>query len=307
MASHEWETDDRWVEERLATLEPHSAWVPSTAAALSRLQRRRRKPSGAAVRWALTATAAACLIAVMLVIPASRACAEQPGACVQRILRGMPVTGNSPAAPNAATLTNEPSTQAATPPVHHAVEAPPPQPPPTPASFQSVGSDSAPVTVEIYLDLDCPHCETFLREVIPPLTDAYIAPGRVKLLYRNFPLPTHPYAILAARYANTAGHLGYFVPTIRQLLATRQRWDQTGDIDTPLAQVLAPETMENIRCNLAHDSADSDLAADIASGQADHLDRTPFVVVVADGQRHPFTETLSFQSLKNRLDSMAPH
>lgn len=91
MANQYPENDQAWVDERLARLTAPSGWAPDSAAALARLRSRNQKRNRAVRRWVLTTATAAAIISMLLVIPASRACAEQPGACVQRLL------GNAPA------------------------------------------------------------------------------------------------------------------------------------------------------------------------------------------------------------------
>ena len=53
---------------------------------------------------------------------------------------------------------------------------------------QSLGDPQAPVTIIEYASLTCPHCAQFHTEVLPQLKERYIAPGKVRLIYRDFPL-----------------------------------------------------------------------------------------------------------------------
>ncbi len=51
-----------------------------------------------------------------------------------------------------------------------------------------LGNADAPVTVEEYSSLTCPHCATFKRQVLPQLKADYIDTGKVKMTYHDFPL-----------------------------------------------------------------------------------------------------------------------
>ena len=53
---------------------------------------------------------------------------------------------------------------------------------------QVLGDPDAPVTIIEYASLTCPHCAQFHKEVLPQLKERYIAPGKVRLIYRDFPL-----------------------------------------------------------------------------------------------------------------------
>ena len=53
---------------------------------------------------------------------------------------------------------------------------------------QAMGDPNAPVTVIEYASLTCPHCAQFHTEVLPDLKERYIATGKVRMIYRDFPL-----------------------------------------------------------------------------------------------------------------------
>ena len=306
MANHDWESDG-WVDERLATLRRGPEWIPDAGRALARLQARRSENRRgrvlAARRWLWTTLAAAGAGVALLLLPASRACAQQPGACVQRVLRVVAPAGSAPVseATNPATPAHstEPRRVAPSATVNQATL-------PFETNFKEAGSRSAPVSVEIYIDYECVHCESFVRDVAPLLMEQYVATGKVRLLYRDFPLPSHRYARLAARYADAAGALGYYDAVMKQLFATRPVWSASGDIDSEVAGVLPAEVMGQVRSGMHCDPDPDSLWADVAAGQADHPDRTPFVVIVSGGKREAVTDApLTFEVLKSALDRLA--
>ena len=51
-----------------------------------------------------------------------------------------------------------------------------------------LGSHDAPVTVVAYMSFTCSHCGAFHRDTLPALKTRYIDDGRVKLVFRDFPL-----------------------------------------------------------------------------------------------------------------------
>jgi protein-disulfide isomerase len=176
--------------------------------------------------------------------------------------------------------------------------------PPVQTNFKEQGSPSAPVTIEIYVDFECMHCEDFVQDVVPRLAEQYVQTGKAKLLYRDYPLPSHPHARLAARYADAAGELGLYREAMTQLFATRKDWSESGDIDSAIAEVLPAEVMEKVRERVKIDARiDDGLAADLAAGVADHLKFTPFVVVVSGGERHAMIQApVTFEVLSRYLD-----
>jgi protein-disulfide isomerase len=88
------------------------------------------------------------------------------------------------------------------------------------------GPVEAPVTIVEYGDYECPYCAA-----AEPVLAAVLAAqaGRVRLVFRNFPLPdVHPYALTAALAAEAAAALGAFWE-MHDILFTRQ--DRLRDID----------------------------------------------------------------------------
>jgi len=51
-----------------------------------------------------------------------------------------------------------------------------------------LGKADAPVAIFEYASLTCPHCARFHTDVLPRIKEAYVDTGKVKLIYRDFPL-----------------------------------------------------------------------------------------------------------------------
>ncbi len=51
-----------------------------------------------------------------------------------------------------------------------------------------LGSKDAPVTIIEYASMTCPHCATFTKDVFPKLKSEYIDTGKVRFIFREFPL-----------------------------------------------------------------------------------------------------------------------
>jgi protein-disulfide isomerase len=84
------------------------------------------------------------------------------------------------------------------------------------------GSPAAPVTVYEMSDFQCPFCRRFALETFPVLEREYIATGKVRWVFVNFPLTSiHPNAVAAATVAYCAARQGAFWP-VHDLLYTHQ-------------------------------------------------------------------------------------
>jgi protein-disulfide isomerase len=65
-----------------------------------------------------------------------------------------------------------------------------------------LGSEDAPVTIIEFSDYQCPFCGRFWSETLPQIKSQYIDTGKVRLVYRDFPLTSiHPFAQPAAEAA----------------------------------------------------------------------------------------------------------
>ena len=62
----------------------------------------------------------------------------------------------------------------------------------------SLGDPNAPITLIEFSDFQCPFCRKFMIDTLPQIKKEYIATGKVKLVYRDFPLSFHPGATPAA-------------------------------------------------------------------------------------------------------------
>jgi protein-disulfide isomerase len=72
----------------------------------------------------------------------------------------------------------------------------------------TLGSDTAPVTVEIFNDMQCSSCRDWQLSVIPPLVQGPVRGGDLKLVYRHFSL-SEKETEFASYGAAAAGEQGY--------------------------------------------------------------------------------------------------
>jgi len=72
------------------------------------------------------------------------------------------------------------------------------------------GSKNAKVTIIEFADYQCPYCGYFFTKVLPEVEKNYIKTGKVKFVYRDFPLNFHQNAQKAAEAAECADKQGKF-------------------------------------------------------------------------------------------------
>ncbi len=146
------------------------------------------------------------------------------------------------------------------------------------STYRLSGSPAAPIVVEIYSDFECPACAVFYRETYPSLVAEYVNTGKVRIMHRDFPLPIHRYAKVAARYANAAGELGQYDLVFNRLFETQATWGSNGNIEAAIAPAVTPAVMAKIRELVANGTGLDDSVREQING-------TPTLIVVMNGQR----------------------
>ncbi|MGE0095699.1 MAG: DsbA family protein [Alphaproteobacteria bacterium] len=101
-------------------------------------------------------------------------------------------------------------------------------------SERVLGKADAPVTIIEFASLTCPHCKDFEINVLPKLKTAYIDTGKVKFVYRDFPLDGR--ALLAAMVARCAPKDRYFA-FLDALFRSQESWARAQDPVQALGQV----------------------------------------------------------------------
>ena len=87
------------------------------------------------------------------------------------------------------------------------------------ADGPSKGPATAPVTIIEFSDFQCPFCVR-AEDTVKKVMEAY--PGKVRVVYRDFPLPFHPQAQKAAEAAQCAGDQGKYWEMHEKLFANQQ-------------------------------------------------------------------------------------
>jgi len=90
-----------------------------------------------------------------------------------------------------------------------------------PLGDKTLGKENAPVTIVEYASLTCPHCAKFHAETFPQLKKAYIDTGKVRYIFREFPIGRS--AAAAAIAVRCAPEKAFFTLN-EKLLASQSKW-----------------------------------------------------------------------------------
>ena len=141
-----------------------------------------------------------------------------------------------------------------------------------------LGDPKAPITVIEYASLTCSHCAHFHTQVLPDIKKKWIDTGKVKLVYRDFPLDQ--VAAKAAQIAECAGNDKYF-GVVDIIFRGQPQWAAAAD---PLAELAKPLRIagmgENeIKACLANDAMSNAVINDYKGGEAMGVNSTPTLFI----------------------------
>ncbi|MDH3496621.1 MAG: DsbA family protein [Gemmatimonadota bacterium] len=100
-----------------------------------------------------------------------------------------------------------------------------------------LGSDSAPVTIVEYADFECGACAQFAILTGPDVKQRLVAAGRVRWIFRDFPLDGHRNALAAHLAAACAGEQGRFWDMHDQIFFNHRRWVSERRPERPLRDI----------------------------------------------------------------------
>jgi protein-disulfide isomerase len=135
------------------------------------------------------------------------------------------------------------------------------------------GNKNAPITLIEFADYQCPFCARFSRETFPQIEQNYVATGKVKFVFLNFPLEhSHPYAFKAAEAAQCASEQGKFWEMHRRLFDFQ---DTRYFNDWPHhAQMLSLDSAKFMQC-LDSEATASKIRNELANGKSAGVKVTP--------------------------------
>jgi len=185
-----------------------------------------------------------------------------------------------------------------------------PTPPPPDTDFEDEefavdGSPDAPVTIYEFSDYQCPFCLRFAQETKPQIDEQYIATGKVRFVYKDFPIDSiHAQARLASEAAECAGAQDAYWPMHDSLFAGKDEWADNLDAAAVFKGYAAELGLDSAAFDSCLDDGiySDEVQADLEEGQAAGVTGTPSFFI--NGQMlvgaQPF-EVIA-QAIENALD-----
>ncbi len=154
-----------------------------------------------------------------------------------------------------------------------------------------LGDKDAPVTIVEFSEYQCPYCERHVRETVPQIMEKYVDTGKVKYVFRDFPLEFHPNAIPAALAAECAGDEG----NDKYFEMHDKIFENQADLSEEKFKELAKEIgldMDQFNNCFENETHKKEIEKDIADGKALGITGTPGFIINGWGLTgaQPFSE-----------------
>lgn len=179
---------------------------------------------------------------------------------------------------------------------------------------KSYGSSSAPITMIVFTDYQCPACRALYENTLRPMISDYVASGKVYLVHHDFPLPGHKYGYEAARWEEAAARVGEFANAEAALYDNQDSWGSTGDIAKYMSSAMPASDFKRVEklmtgCSFQDQPGscplDTTIEADRALGQQVPVRYTPTYVIMYKGRKLPAASgAVSWPILKQFFDSL---
>lgn len=145
------------------------------------------------------------------------------------------------------------------------------------AANPSLGAANAPVVIQTWSDFECPFCAD-MHPVLMELLEAY--PGRIRLVWHDYPLPFHAHARLAAN----AGREAYAQGGPSAFWKFHDAVYETQDRELTLSELSelgkrAGLDDERLRSALGTRRHDAEIEHDVSAGNALGIEGTPAFLV----------------------------
>lgn len=142
-----------------------------------------------------------------------------------------------------------------------------------------MGNKNAKVTIVEFSDYQCPFCRSFWQDSLPQIKKEYIDTGKVKLVYRDYPLSFHAMAQKSAEAAECADDQGRYWEMHDKMFTEQSKLGQ-GTVQYTLNDLKKWATQLGLNSPQFNQCLDSDkykaeVEKDFADGSAAGVTGTP--------------------------------
>jgi protein-disulfide isomerase len=169
---------------------------------------------------------------------------------------------------------------------------------------KAVGNPYAPLTIELFSDFQCPTCRLVHMQMLPSILKDYVIPGKVFLVYKEFPLPGHAHAKEAATYAVAASRVGKYEQVADVLFEKQPSWAADGKVFETVSTALTPAEQKKVQTLAKDPAVITEVEQEVKEGIAEQVNGTPTMIIVKGAKKYPIVNP-SYDLLRRFLDDLA--
>jgi len=144
-----------------------------------------------------------------------------------------------------------------------------------------IGQEGAAITIIDFSDYQCPFSAKFYSEILPQLKTDYIQTGKVKYVFRDFPLNIHPKAQYAHYAAECAKEQNKYWEMHDMLFEKQGEWSEAEDLVETFTLYAGEIKLNttNFKSCMTSETYRDEIAKDKADGVSYGVKGTPTIII----------------------------
>ena len=170
-----------------------------------------------------------------------------------------------------------------------------------------LGNARATVTLIEFGDYQCPFCSRHFEQTHPLIKKNYIDTGKVKFVFRDYPLSFHANAYAAAEASECADEQNAFWDMHDWLYGSQSDWSNESDPTEIFIEAAGELGMNetSFRTCLASGDMQADIDEDLGDGTASGISGTPgFWILGPNGQSKQISGAYPYETFQAAFDEM---
>ncbi len=169
---------------------------------------------------------------------------------------------------------------------------------------KAFGVPTAPLTIEVFSDFQCPSCRELHMTTLPDLMRDYVLPGKAYIVFREFPLPMHNHSREASAYACAAARVGKYEAVSDALFRNQPTWAANGKVFETVAAVLTPAEQKKVEALAKDPGVLNEVQQEVQQGQLERVNQTPTMLIERRGKKYPVAGNINYSLLRRFLDDL---
>jgi len=169
---------------------------------------------------------------------------------------------------------------------------------------KAFGNPTAPLTIELFSDFQCPACRQLHLQQLPMIMRDYVNNGKAYLVYKEFPLSMHAHSKEAAALACASARVGKYEQVADVLFQAQPSWAESGKVFEAVATVLSPAEQKKVQALAKDPAVLSEIDRDMQEGNQERVNQTPTMVIIRNGRKYPIGGGLNYDLLRRFLDDL---